>query len=67
MTTYYAAPTQVKFRDGEDEDWYGGIAYEDIIICGHCSEVITLSSLELHGGEVEELPWINISEDIAGS
>ena len=64
MKKHYDVPTQVKFYDKDNEVWLGGIAYGDEIICGECGGVFELSDLEPH--EVEELPWIDISEAIIG-
>ena len=40
-------PTQVKFLDFDGDDdgkpvWLGGIAYQDVIICGCCGTAIDL-------------------------
>ena len=37
-TLYYDIPTQVKFFDfgSEEPYWIGGIAFQDVIICGCC-------------------------------
>lgn len=68
MTTksWYGKPTQVHFHDegmAEDE-WCGGIAYHDYIICGCCGSIIELDNEDVQ--ILEELPWINVSHEIIG-
>ena len=42
---YFAVPTQVKFWDALIEDYIGGIAYRDEIICGCCGSVFKISEI----------------------
>ena len=74
MRKYYEIPTQVKFYDINEEQWIGGIAYEDYIICGCCGGKIEISDLLIEAEEIDmkpdmliqELPWIDIDEAIRG-
>jgi hypothetical protein len=56
---FFPVPTQVTFVDDENE-FQGGIAFEDKIICGCCGGIF----------ETEETPveifdnWVNFSKDI---
>lgn len=43
MKTYFDKPTQIKFYDIDNEDWLGGIAYKDEIICGCCGQIIYIT------------------------
>ena len=74
-TLYYDIPTQVKFFDfgSEESYWIGGIAFQDVIICGFCGGVIGISDLydeaEENGlGEdpIKVLRWIDINAEIKG-
>lgn len=74
-TLYYDIPTQVKFFDFESKEpyWIGGIAFQDVIICGCCGVIIEISDLydeaeETGLGEdpIKVLRWIDISEEIKG-
>ena len=74
-TLYYDIPTQVKFFDfgSEEPYWIGGIAFQDVIICGCCGAVIEISDLydeaeETGLGEdpIKVLRWIDISDEIKG-
>lgn len=56
---FFESPTQVRFLNDDDNDWRGGIAYQNVIICGCCGAVIPLSLF--NEGEVEELRWQDIS------
>lgn len=68
MKTYYDSPTQVVFSDQENEDespiLLGGIAFHEYVICGECGSVIELD--EFKEGQVRELPWCSIDEEIRG-
>jgi hypothetical protein len=63
---YYKKPTQVMFKENEDGSdtprWIGGIAYENIVICGECGHVVTYDLID----EIKELSWLDISETIGG-
>ena len=72
---YYDKPTQVKFLDfdGGEPYWIGGIAFQDIIICGCCGAIIEISDLydeaeETGLGEdpIKVLRWIDINAEIKG-
>ena len=74
-TLYYDIPTQVKFFDfgSEEPYWIGGIAFQDVIICGCCGAIIEISDLydeaeETGLGEdpIKALRWIDISDEIKG-
>lgn len=62
MKKYYEIPTQVLFYDDE---WIGGIAYKDEIICGECGKAI---KIELDGNiiPIKPLNWVDISAEIGG-
>jgi hypothetical protein len=63
MKNYYTTPTQVKFTQLPELDlWIGGIAFQNSVICGCCGGVFPLSSIE----GIEEMPWIDINEEIKG-
>ena len=68
--TYYPVPTQVKFYNDVDGMYYGGVAYKDEVICGCCGMVLDIQTLYDYTLEgltaIEELPWVNISEEIKG-
>ena len=82
MRDYYETPVMVKFLDPNyfedgvaenadgEEYWLGGIAYKDEIICGCCGGIFDVNDLmEEYGAEMlkfEELPWINIVNEIIG-
>ena len=74
MKKYYEIPTQVKFYDINEEQWIGGIAYEDYIICGCCGGKIEICDLLTKAEDtgmnpdmvIQELPWIDINETIRG-
>ena len=63
MKKFYEVPTQVKFLEIADEPrWFGGIAFEDKVICGECGGVVELDDIV----DIIELPWVSISEEILG-
>lgn len=71
--TYFETPTQVMFRDFDNECWVGGIAYHNEIICGCCGAVIDLEELYDEAEEVDCAEpvypyqhWVDISEEIIG-
>ena len=69
--------------DSDEPSWIGGIAFEDKIICGCCGAVFEISDIydeanemgfkgeptqELRKREpIQELRWIDISEEIKGN
>ena len=72
---FYELPTQVKFAafDGDEPIWIGGIALEDKIICGCCGAILEIpdiydeaDEIGFKGEPIQELRWINISEEIKG-
>ena len=76
-TLYYDIPTQVKFYDfgfeSEEPYWIGGIAFQDVIICGCCGAVIEISDLYDEAEEIglkedpiKILRWIDINTEIKG-
>jgi hypothetical protein len=42
---YFDVPTQVKFWDYGSKHYYGGIAFQDKIICGCCGGVCDISEI----------------------
>lgn len=63
MKRYYDIPTQVKFYDSENNEWIGGIAYRDEIICGECGSIFELDEFEVD--EVVEMDcWVDINAKI---
>lgn len=67
LIKYSKVPTQVKvketFEDGTTQI-FGGIAYQDKIIAMDNGDVLDLNPdyLEI----IEELTWINLSEEVLG-
>ena len=55
---FFEAPTQVRFLNGNDQ-WLGGIAYQDKLICGCCGVIIPLTLVKEE--EIEVLRWQDIS------
>lgn len=68
MRQHFENPTQVLFKQDEETmcengvEWFAGIAYHDEIICGCCGGIVEVSETEL----IQTLPWVNISDAIAG-
>lgn len=68
MKKYFEVPTQVLFRQDEETmrengaRWFAGIAYHDEIICGCCGGIVEIEEVE----QIQSLPWIYISDAIAG-
>ena len=71
---FFEEPTQVAFYDTEDEDYIGGIAYCDEIICLECGGAILI---EVYLSEIQDvapqiqypiipLDWCNISDACLG-
>lgn len=69
---FFEVPTQVKFYEAAEEDYIGGIAYRNEIICGCCGSVFEISDVIVEAEEdgIEEpivkLPWIDIQSEIIG-
>ena len=70
---YFAVPTQVKFWDALSEDYIGGIAYLDEIICGCCGSVFKISEIyEVAPDTLDNDPivvvkgWKGLSDKICG-
>lgn len=69
---FFEVPTQVKFYEAAEEDYIGGIAYRNEIICGCCGSVLEISDVIVEAEEegIEEpiikLPWIDIQSEIIG-
>lgn len=68
---FYGTPCQVRFwGNGE---YFGGIAYHDIIICGCCGDVLKIDDVVekakqdgIHFDDaIIELEWLNISDKIS--
>lgn len=45
VKNYYDFPTQVRFYDVDGDHYLGGIAYQDVIICGCCGGTIEISEI----------------------
>lgn len=58
----YDKPTQVLFAD-EEGTTFGGIAYNNIIICGCCGGIFEVDEVEI----LENYDWIDISHEIIGN
>ena len=66
---FYDHPTQVAFADlCNENEWTGGIAYRDEIICGECGAVIELEDLYDDAAElgiekpvIEWEDWVSFS------
>lgn len=69
---FFEVPTQIKFYEATEEDYIGGIAYRNEIICGCCGSVFEISDVIAEAEEdgIEEpivkLPWIDIQSEIIG-
>ena len=67
---YFETPTQVKFWEYFDEQYFGGIAYRNEIICGCCGGIFSISKIyEFAPNTLEEDPivvydWVDISSKI---
>lgn len=70
---YYMEPTQVRFWDTGEQKFYGGIAYQDYIICGHCGKICQISEIIREAYEyshldsdsaIVELAWVSLSDHI---
>lgn len=71
---YYEIPTQVKFICDDTNNYLGGIAFEDYIICGCCGATIPIEEVYANaedlGTNLEPIitfdEWVDISENIKG-
>lgn len=77
---YFEVPTQVRFWECEEQDYVGGIAYHDEVICGCCGAVLPIEEIYEHAEEaradgeiapaendvIQELSWVPINVEIAG-
>lgn len=69
---FFEIPTQVKFYEAAEEDYIGGIAYRNEIICGCCGSILEISDVIAEAEEdgIEEpivkLPWIDIQSEVIG-
>lgn len=67
---YFEDGANYDYREEGEEYWLGGIAYQDCIICGCCGGTFAIDELKEDYGEemlkFEELPWINIVNEIIG-
>ena len=57
--TYFENPTQVRFYDGENECYLGGIAFHEKLICGCCGGTIDLEDFYADYDEV----WRSTEEE----
>ena len=66
--TYFDRPTQVAVMIVYDEEveTFCGIGWRDEVICGCCGIVFDRDSLAEDGAVFKRLPWVSISEGIAG-
>ena len=68
---YFDKPTQVAFWDYDGDHYVGGIAYEDIVICGNCGGIYDLDELYEFApeGKTPVLvydDWVDIGAEILG-
>ena len=70
---YYMEPTQVRFWDTGEQKYYGGIAYQDYIICGHCGNICQIAEIIREADEyshldcdsaIVELAWVDLSDHV---
>lgn len=72
MKDFFNKPTQVKFWDGEEKQYVGGIAYQDEIICGCCGSIFEILDIYDNAQDdgmtaiIEYDYWGNISDEIIG-
>ena len=75
MDLYYEHPVQVKYWDNGLQNYIGGIAYHDFIICGCCGKACSVDAIideALKFSKIEpdkaiiELDWIDINQEIIG-
>lgn len=61
----FNVPQQCAFQDicTADDQWFGGIVYQNYIICGHCGgrvEFEDIKNLNVYSD------WVNVSDEIMG-
>lgn len=59
----FGIPQQCAFKDMIGDEWFGGIVYQDYVICGHCGGRVNFEDIEQLNLYSE---WINISDEIMG-
>ena len=69
---YFDEPTQVKYWNGEEEGYCGGIAYKDEVICACCGAIVDIAEIcelaEEDGiAPIIELSWIDLNEEVIGN
>ena len=70
--THFDTPTQVAFWDYDGEHWAGGIAIDDIIICGCCGSIIPIDEIYEFAPEDKQNPicaysdWVDLTAEIIG-
>lgn len=68
---YFEEATQVMYWESIGEQWLGGIAYKDFVICGCCGGVIKIKEIYDCAPEDIENPihcfpnWVDIADVIA--
>lgn len=69
VKNYYDFPTQVRFYDEVGEHYLGGIAYQDVVICGCCGGAIEISEIIENTPKqfipIRDLDWEDISSVIS--
>ena len=66
---YFYVPTQVKYWNGEEEEYCGGIAYKDEVVCACCGAIVEIEDIcdlaEEDGVEpIIELPWSDLNNTV---
>ena len=61
----------MRFYDAATNNYYGGIAYQDVIFCGCCGSIIPIedivNSAKMSSDEaIVELEWVDLSDIIKG-
>lgn len=65
--TFYDTPTQVRFKERENDSPLYGIAIGNTVICACCGAVFSLTDEEYEIATVEkELSWVNFTDAIGG-
>lgn len=68
---FYETPTQVAFFDVDNNQYIGGIAYKDEIICGCCGGIVPIEEVYEYAPD-DIVPirdyseWVDINEAICG-
>ena len=63
--TFYDIPTQVRFKERDNDKPLYGIAFGSLVICACCGGVFSLNDEYYELATVEkDLEWIDISEFI---